>query len=104
MSNLYLANLSQEGFSKLNYYIEEEISLDFLMPLDKYTPIDGWINGILIEISKYPYQYEKPDEELLCYDIFSLLSKETEKPIPFLRAIDYIKKNNFIQWAEKNLG
>jgi hypothetical protein len=101
MVKLYKANLSNSGFSKLNYYIEEEISLDFLGPLDKYTPIDGWVNGVLIEISRNTWSYEEPDIENLCNDIFPLLSKEEIKPAPFFKAIDYIKKHNLIQWAEK---
>jgi hypothetical protein len=97
----HTATLTNRGFSKLNYYIEEQIALEYIDAPTERSSVDIWVYHILAEIAHGNWAFDCTNLQLLCECIYiETKHSETSKyPQSMIKAITFINTNNFIDWS-----
>jgi hypothetical protein len=99
MSDNWQIKLNDSGFLKLNYYIEEQVALEYTQTPTERSSVDVWIYDILAKISRQNNSYKEKDLKKICLEFYSEADLNQENlPKPFEKALNFIIQNNFIEW------
>lgn len=94
--NKWQVKLSENGFLKLNYYIEEQVAQEYINPPTERSSVDVWIYDILAKISKETELLENQDLRALCLTLYPNFTNSPSST--FEKAIGYINQNNLVEW------
>ena len=100
MVTKYVIQLTDIGFARLRYYIDENIISEFRKISEK-SDIDAWINEILTSISYEDIILDKPDIDLIYQNIYYENCNSENYSENFKKALEVIKKNGWVEWIEK---